>query len=116
MSIPLRILLCLGAVFTFFYMSRQIRKNKLLLSHTVFWTVFSIGLIILAIFPGIATWTANMIGIESPANFVYLMVIFLLILKEFSSTLKISVLENKLTELTEHIALAEKTQTNKEAD
>lgn len=107
MSIALRAILLAGAVATFFFMFVQIRRNKMLISHTVFWSLFAIGLVVLGIFPGIAIWAAGLLGIESPANFVFLVMIFLLIVKLFTSSVKIARLDHKLTELSEHIALME---------
>ena len=58
-----------------------------------------------SIFPGIITWAADLMGFISPANMVFLLVIFLLVLKLFSVTIKLSLLENKIKTLVQHIAL-----------
>lgn len=107
MSIPLRIILLAGAVATFLFIFSKIRSNKMLISHTVFWSLFAIGLVVLGVFPGIAIWAAGLLGFESTANFVFLVMIFLLIVKLFTSTVKIAKLDHKMTELSEHIALRE---------
>lgn len=107
MSIALRIVLLAGAVCTFLFMFSQIRRNKMLISHTIFWSLFAIGLVVLGVFPQIANWASALLGIESPANFVFLVMIFLLIVKIFTSTVKIAKLDHRVTELSEYIALKE---------
>lgn len=110
MSLTLRVILLVGALCTLFYLFWQIRRSKMLISHTVFWSFFAIGLVVLGGVPQIAVWAANVVGIESPANFVFLIIIFLIIIKQFTSTVKISRLEEKVIELTEYIALHEAEQ------
>jgi hypothetical protein len=46
-----------------------------------------------------------LIGIESPANFVFLVIIFILLLKVFMMSLKISLLEHKLRTLVQNVAI-----------
>lgn len=107
MSIALRAILFGGAILTFIYMFYKIRNDKMLISHTVFWSLFSVGLVVLSAFPQIAGWASDLLGIDSPANFVFLVMIFLLIIKQFTSTVKVAHLDHQITELTEYIALKE---------
>ena len=44
----------------------------------VFWIVFSGVLLILALFPQLSFWLSSIIGIASPANLVFLLIICLL--------------------------------------
>ena len=50
--------------------------------------MFSAALLILAIFPGIAYWAANLLGFMSPINFVYVVIIFLLLAKQFFMSIR----------------------------
>ncbi|MBC5581425.1 DUF2304 domain-containing protein [Anaerofilum sp. BX8] len=58
-------------------------------------------------FPGLVSWAADLIGVQSPANLLYLGVIFILILKQFTTTIKLSKMDRQITELTQYIALHE---------
>ena len=71
------------------------------------WLMFSAALLILAIFPGIAYWAANLLGFMSPINFVYVVIIFLLLAKQFFMSIKLSQLDSKVRILTEQVALNE---------
>ena len=64
-------------------------------------------MIVLAVFPSILIRLSRALGIGSPANLVFLTIIFLLLLKSFNLTVEISALEVKLKELTQRIALKE---------
>ena len=108
MSLVLRIVLIVFSFLSIIYIIRKIRKAKLRIDVSIFWLVFAALLIVLSIFPGIAEWLANVLGIISPANLIYLFMIFILLLYAFSMTLKMSELENKINELTEEIAIKER--------
>ena len=68
---------------------------------------------LLAIFPGVAIKLATMMGVMSAVNLIYLVMIFILLLHNFSMTMKISSLESKINNLTEEIAIREKMNSNK---
>ena len=77
------------------------------IDYAIYWILFSAALVVLGVFPGIATWAADLLEFQSPANLVYLVILFALILKLFTNTLKISKLNQQMSELAQHIALAE---------
>ena len=83
------------------------------IEDSIFWLAFPAVLVILSVFPGIATWAAKMLGVQSPVNFIFLAVIFILIVKIFSLSLRISQLDTKIRTLTQEIAIREKLQQEK---
>lgn len=87
MSNCLRIILIMVSVMTYFYIARKLKKSQLQVMDAFFWIVFSFVLMVIGIFPGIAIFLAKIVGIQSPVNFVYLVVIFLLILRSFMLTI-----------------------------
>ena len=107
MTLVFRLLLVFVAFFTLFYMIQKIRKSKMELSYSVFWVVFSMLLILLALFPKIAEFASRMLGIASPANLVFAFIIFLLLIKLFMVTVELSTLETRLRELSQELALKE---------
>ena len=107
MSIALRVLLIIVSVMNTLNILRRIRKSKLQIDYSIFWLVFSMILIVIAVFPQIVNKLAQIIGFQSPANMVFLLVIFALMFKSFQSTLEISQLQYKIEELTQKIALEE---------
>ncbi|WP_294378991.1 DUF2304 domain-containing protein [uncultured Clostridium sp.] len=107
MSNFLRITLIVVSILTFLYIARKLKKSQLQVMDAFFWIVFSFVLMVIGVFPGIAIFLAEIVGIQSPVNFVYLVVIFLLLLRTFMLTIRVSFLEEKVKNLVEEIAIRE---------
>ena len=108
LSWPLRILLFLGSVAVFLVISYCIRKRRIQLKDGVFWIIFSFHLILISIFPVLAVWASSILGIQSPSNCVFLILIFLLGCHQFFLTIRISRLEIKNNQLVQNIAIYRK--------
>lgn len=107
MSIALRVILFAGAVWMAYYMLRKIRKAQMQIEDALFWIIVAFMFVLLGVFPGIAIFAAKILDIQSPANLVFLVVIFMLLLKVFALTKKVSVLEHKLKNLVQRYAIDE---------
>lgn len=105
MTIELRLCLVICAAFLLLFVIRKIRNNQFSASDSLFWLALSFVLVLVAIFPGIAFFFSAVLGIQSPSNFVFLAVIALLLIREFSLQAKISKLEKKLVSLVQETAL-----------
>ena len=105
MSIYIRVLLIVGAVMLLGFMLKKIRTSKLKIEYTVFWIGFASILVFMGVFPGILTWIAGILGFQSAVNMVYLIILFVLIVKLFYNTIQISALENKIDNLAQQIAI-----------
>ena len=108
LSWPLRILLFLGSVAVFLVISYCIRKRRIQLKDGVFWIIFSFLLILISIFPVLAVCASSILGIQSPSNCVFLILIFLLGCHQFFLTIRISRLEIKYNQLVQNIAIYRK--------
>lgn len=107
MTISLRVLLILVAVFSTWSMLKKIKKFKMQIEYTIFWVLFAMALIIIAIFPDIISVFSKVLGVYSPANLVFALIIFILLVKVFLMTIEISNLETKLKELAQTVAIDE---------
>ena len=114
MSIFLRILLIAGALLLMGFMLKRIRQSKLKIEYTIFWIAFSGILVLMGIFPKLFYWISDLIGFRSPINMVYLVIIFVLIVKMFFMTIQISQLENKIDNLTQQVAIDRKNDSDKQ--
>ena len=106
MSIELRIALIVFSVLGLYFCITRIRRSAMKIDDVLFWAVLSGLILLLSLFPGIAIAFSEKLGIESPANFVFLIMIFLLLYKVFMQTLTISKLEIKLEKLAREYALS----------
>ena len=115
MSIYLRIILVVISMLSMLNILKRVRKSKLQIEYSIFWIVFSILLILVAVFPQPMFVLAQILGIQSPANMVFLFVIFILLIKLFNMTIEVSQLQYKQQELVKKIALDENKKTEKKS-
>ena len=102
-----RILLILAAFVAFFYIVSQIRNSNLNIRDSIFWVLFSIALVIMAIFPELVGWMSDLVGIASPSNFIYVAIIGVMIVRIYRMSIHISTLNTKIKELTQALAIQE---------
>ncbi|MEG2296321.1 MAG: DUF2304 domain-containing protein [Clostridium sp.] len=114
MTLELRIILIIVSILTNILIMRKIRQSKLQIEDSIFWIGFSGILILFSVFPQLPAILARLAGTYTTANFIFLSVIFLLIVKLFHMTIKMSQLETKLRELVQKVALEEHEKTGKE--
>ena len=108
MSTAMRALLIIGSMMTAVYVLRRVRKSRMRTEDSVFWLTFSLILVLMGLLPNLVTGLAEMIGVMSAANLVFLIGIFLLIIKLFMMDQRISALQQKMTETAQRVAIEEK--------
>ena len=105
MSTALRIILFISAIIVAVFMLRNVKRSKMRIEDTIFWVVLTGIVLILGIFPQIVGFFANVLGIASEHNFVFLFFIFVLLMNGYFTSRANSELETKVKELTQQIAL-----------
>lgn len=114
MSAGLRIILVFISFLTLTFIIRKIRQSKLQIEYTLFWIGFSVLLLIFSLFPQMVYWLTDLAGVQSPVNFVFLVVIFILIIKNFFMTLQIAKMEERFQNLVQEIGIRELEKNNEE--
>lgn len=107
MSIAIRIFLVLGSLATAVFVLRRVRQAKMQIDDSIFWLLFSVFLLVLSLAPHLAYWASGLLGFQSPINFVFLVIIFLLLIKQFFMSIRISQMDSKLRALAQKVALNE---------
>ena len=64
--------------------------------------------VVFALFPVVPDTLARLLGIYSTANFLFLFMIFILLMRMFSMSMRISTLEDKIRKLVQELALRDK--------
>ncbi len=105
MSTVLRIALILVSFLVMVFVLKKIRKTQLHIDDAIYWIVASVLLLIISIFPQIAIWMSQLLGIESPANFVFLFMIFVILIKLFNLAIDVSIQKQRLNRLIQKLAL-----------
>lgn len=108
MTIWFQVVLTVVSILTCSFILRSIRKSQVQINDALFWIFFSLVLLIFSIFPKLAEKIANVLGIVSAVNFIFLFIIFLLLINQFQLTLKLSKLDTKFKNLVQIIALRDK--------
>ena len=88
MSVYLRVILIVASIIFATYVVRKIRKSQMKIGDSIYWIFLVFFIVLLSIFPTICYHLADYIGIESPVNLIFLLVIFVLMGKIFSLTVK----------------------------
>lgn len=108
MSIVIRLVLILSAAATLVLVLSRVRKERMRVQDALFWVLFVLASLLLAVVPQIAYWVAGILGVESPVNFIYLAFIFFAYLKLLSLSTKIARLESKNEDMAYVVAFLRK--------
>ncbi|AHN72713.1 DUF2304 domain-containing protein [Aggregatibacter actinomycetemcomitans] len=107
MTATLQVLLVIFSVLLLILIIRDVSRSKIIFSDFSYWLLFSIFLILIAIFPKITEWLALLMGIKTVAFSVFLMVVTMLIMLTLSLSFRISILNRRFIQLTQNLALLE---------
>lgn len=105
MSLVLRIALVVAALCSVALLLYSIKRSKMRIEDSLFWIFFSLLILLLSIFPGIASACSQLLGFQAPVNFIFLFFIFVLVVRDFVSNRRISQLENRVKELAQQVAI-----------
>ena len=105
MSLVLRIALIIVSFLVVLFVLKKIRRSQLYIDDAIYWIVSAFLLLLLSIFPQIAVWASEMLEIQSPANFVFLIMIFMILIKLFNMAIELSVQKHRINRLVQKLAL-----------
>lgn len=108
MTLVLRILLLIGALFAMGIVINSVHKSKIRISDSVYWVVSAGILVLFALIPQLAYFFSGLFGFMSPANFVLLLVIVMILIRLFHQSCAISKLTYKVEQLSSELALRDK--------
>ena len=101
----LRILLLTTAVFMTVWILHKIKRLKVRMQDAIFWVMFSAILLFMALFPKVVYMISAHLGFMSASNFIFVLIIFLLIEKIFTLSIIVSQNQEKIDILTAELAL-----------
>lgn len=104
------IILIAASLITALFVVRKIRKSQFKIGDTLYWLFFCLFLLAMSIFPKAVAWVSNKIGFEAPSNFIFVVIIFLLLIKIFLLDARVSKNEDKLTKLSQKYAIDNETK------
>lgn len=107
MSIALRVMLFTASILTCGYIARKLKKSQIQVMDTVFWIGLSVIFILLSVFPNVVGMLSALMGFQAPVNFIFLFMIFMLLIRCFLMSIRISQLEDKVKNLVEELGIRE---------
>lgn len=105
MLLKLQIILLLSSSIWLVYLIKMISQYKLELKYALLWLLLSVISIILSIFPSTISIIANILGVESPVNALFLLGILGAFVILFSLTMALSRASNNLKNLSQELAM-----------
>lgn len=114
MDVSLRVFFILCALLGLTYILRKIKRSEIQTTDTVFWFLFIGSFVLLAVFPQIAFFCSSLLGFQSPANFIFLYVVGVLLIREFSLTVKVARLRQQVHTLVQEVALKDARKSSKD--
>ncbi len=83
----------------------SVNRKKMRIQYSLVWILFSVVLLIIAIFPGIVFLLCDILDIKTPSNLIYLIGILSLFLFAFSQTIILSKQSERIQFLLQFISL-----------
>ena len=107
-GLRLQMVMLAAVVLYFALLLRFLRKKLLNLKYTLLWLFSGVLMLLLAVFPGILSWFADLVGIYAPTNALFALVIFCVIIILMSLTSIASKQNERTKRLAQSVALLEK--------
>lgn len=97
------LILCAG--FLLILVIRRLKRSQMQVLDSVFWLALALVFVAMAVAPQMAFALSEFFGFESPSNFVFLVVISILLMRNFSVTSQVAALRRKVNALSQELAL-----------
>lgn len=102
------------AILIIVFIAISVKKSKLSIAESFWWMMGSILALVLAIFPGIINFTADIFGVSYPPTILFVFCIIFLLLMNFRNSKRIAEQQEKIIELAQQVALLKSSNKEKE--
>ena len=98
--------LAIGAsILTFIFVFVLLQRGVLREKYAVLWLLVSGVAFLFAVIPGALRWVSDLLGIETPSNFLFFITVVLLVLVSVQLSYELSRHEMRIRRLAEEVAL-----------
>lgn len=108
MSLRLHVLILVICVAILLYFVDMIRKDKITLKYSLPWLASLMGVMFLVTFPKFINWVAQLLGVATPVNAIFFIVILMILIFIFLISLTSSRNAQRTTRLVQEVALLKK--------
>ena len=106
----LTIAMITASVLTAIFVLSKIKKSQFKIGDTLYWLLFCLFLLLMTIFPKAVYWISDVIGFEASSNFIFVVIIFLLLVKMFLLDARVAKVEDKQIKIAQKYALDNETK------
>lgn len=108
MSSAFRVEMFIVAILFFVIVIKLVNRNVFLLGNAAIWIIISFILLLFSLFPALPLKLADILGFDTPANFLMFSAIIVLLIFSFFSTITISRQNNQITKLIQEVSILKK--------
>ncbi|MBO2448467.1 DUF2304 domain-containing protein [Actinomadura barringtoniae] len=94
-----------GAAISLLVIFEMLRRRRLREKYAITWVVVALFIVVIAVFPGVLTWAAELTGVEVPANLLFFGASLVLLALNVQLSSEVSRLEDKVRTLAEELGL-----------
>ena len=94
-----------GSVITLVVLFEMLRRHQLREKYAVFWVVVAVAAIVVAVYPQVLFWAAQVTGVEVPTNLLFFVASFVLLVVTVQHSYELGRLEERTRSLAEELAL-----------
>lgn len=105
MSVVSYVLGIVMALFTLIVVIEMLRRGRLRERHALWWVIAGCVALVIAIFPALLTWSAQVLEVEVPVNLIFFLSTLILFLVCIQQSAELTRLEAKTRTLAEEVAL-----------
>lgn len=80
-----------------------LRRRRLREKYAVIWVVISIGTLVVAVFPPLLRWVADLVGIQTPSNLLFFVSVIILFAVSLQLSREVGLLEEQSRRLAEEV-------------
>ena len=95
----------LGSLVTLVLLFEMMRRQRLREKYAVFWAVVAVLTLVVALFPGLLEWIANLVGVAVPSNLLFFAASMLLLVVSVQHSSELGRLEDRTRTLAEEVGL-----------
>jgi hypothetical protein len=94
-----------GSLVTLVVLFEMLRRHRLREKYAIFWVLVALTTLLIAVFPGVLLWAADLIGVEVPANLLFFGASLVLLVVSIHHSYELGRLEDRTRTLAEEVAL-----------
>lgn len=95
----------LGSLATLALLFEMMRRRRLREKYAVFWVLVAFVTLLVAIFPDLLFWAANLVGVKVPSNLLFFGASMVLLLVSIQHSYELGRVEERTRTLAEEVAL-----------